>query len=364
MAVTAAPTWQELRTQFTGHAVTVRAAVNFFTGGIADMLAGGVASVADRVVAYFAEAMRDTYLDGATDAALTALANDHWAVQRSEGVAATVTLTISRSSGALAGTIAAGSEFRTQADALGNSLAFRTNVALAWVAQTSQTVAATAVNVGTGYNVAIGTITRVSSALFDPLFTVTNATAAAGGATRETDATLRERVRAKPLSYRRGTLAALEYGALTVAGVSNAVASEDATGLVSIYVADASGSSNPTMTGLVTTELRNWAAGGAAWQVLGGTLLTQAITAVIYTRPGFGSELIAPIQASITARMNKLRVGELLYSDMIDQAAMNVSDGIRRCVVSVPAVDPATGGGPTVLIRPGTITITVVAEAT
>ena len=82
------------------------------------------------------------------------------------------------------------------------------------------------------------------------------AAAAAGGANRETDDELVQRVRAKPLSYRRGTLAALEYGALTVAGVANAVATEDSTGLVTIYVADASGSSNGTMTTNVTTSVR------------------------------------------------------------------------------------------------------------
>ena len=104
-------------------------------------------------------------------------------------------------------------------------------------------------------------------------------------------------------------------------------------------------------------------AAGAAWQVLGGTLLEPAITITVYTRPGFGDELKVPIAAAITARVAKLRVGEQLYHDMIDQAAMNVSDGIRRVVVSAPAADPAAGGGDTVLIRAGTITITVVAES-
>jgi len=364
MATTTAPTWQAIRTQFTGYAVGVRAALSFFTGSIADVIAGGVTSVADFCLHWAAERVRDTFLLGAKGEALTTLANDHWDVQRSEGNASQVTLTIARPTAAGgAGTIAAGSEFRTQADALGNSLVFTTDVDLVWVAETSQTVAATAASIGTDYNVAAATITRVASTLFDATFTVNNVTAAAGGANRETDDELVQRVRSKPLSYRRGTLDALEYGALTVAGVANAVASEDETGIVTVYVADASGSSNGTMTTNVTTELRSWAAAGAAWQVLGGTLLEPAITITVYTRPGFGDELKVPIAAAITARVAKLRVGEQLYHDMIDQAAMNVSDGIRRVVVSAPAADPAAGGGDTVLIRAGTITITVVAES-
>ena len=362
MATTVAPTWQAIRTQFTGYAVTVRAALNFFTGGIADLIAGGVASVGDFVLHWTAERIRDTFLAGASGEALTTLANDHWGVVRSEGTAATVTLTLTRASGATSGTVDAGSEFRTQSDALGDFVVFATDADLVWAAELTQTVAATAVAVGTDYNVAAGTITRVASTLFDT-FTVTNIAAAAGGNNREDDEALRQRVRATPLSYRRGTLAALEYGALTVAGVANAVASEDETGIVTVYVADSSGSSNGTMTTSVTTELRNWAAAGAAWQVLGGTLLEPAITVTVYTRPGFGDELIAPIQAAIEARVAKLRVGEELYHDMIDQAAMNVSDGIRRVVVSAPAADPAAGGGSTVLIRAGSIAVTIVAES-
>ena len=41
MATTVAPTWQAIRTQFTGYAVGVRAALSFFTGSIADVIASG-----------------------------------------------------------------------------------------------------------------------------------------------------------------------------------------------------------------------------------------------------------------------------------------------------------------------------------
>lgn len=360
MAVTAMPTWQALRNQFEGWAAGLRASIRFATGSITGMISGGAASIADRLAGYFAEAIRDTYLDGADGEALTTLANDHWGVARSTGSFAAVTLTFTRAVSAGAGTIPAGTEVTTQADALGRRLSYVTDVDLVFAAELSLTVAATAANIGLAYNVSATTITRQPNALFD-VFTVNNVAAAAGGADAQTDEELRAAVRAKPLSYRRGTLAALEYGALTVAGVANAVASEDSTGIVTIYVADGSGSSNSTMTSNVATTMRDYASAGAAWHVVGGSLLTPTITLTVYTRPGYGSELAVPIAASITARLLKLRVGELLYIDMIEQAAMNVSDGIRRVVVSAPASDGQ--GGAAVLVRAGGITVTVTAES-
>jgi hypothetical protein len=171
-------------------------------------------------------------------------------------------------------------------------------------------------------------------------------------------------VRAKPLSYRRGTLSALEYGALVVSGVINAVASEDITGLVTIFVSDGSGGSNPTMTGNVTTEERNWAAAGAAWQVRGGTLLEPAISLTVYTRPGLGEALTPAIQASIRSRLLKLRVGERMRDDMIEQATMNVDEGIMYVTLDAPVSPYPASIDLTALVRAGSITVAyAIAEA-
>jgi hypothetical protein len=181
MAIVGAPTWQDLYDQVRAYASGVRPTMKFMAGMITDIFAGGVANAGDRIVAYIAQTARDTTLNGSRGEALRVLANDHWNVQWNPGAAATVTLTISRVSGALSGTIAAGTEFRTQPDALGRALSFRLNSPLAWAAQTSQTASATAAGVGIDYNVGTSEITVVGGPLFD-VFTVTNATIAAGGA--------------------------------------------------------------------------------------------------------------------------------------------------------------------------------------
>ena len=79
---------------------------------------------------------------------------------------------------------------------------------------------------------------------------------------------LRERVRAFWLAARRGTLGAIEFGALTVPGVvsASAVESIDASvrpaRIVTLYVADGSGVSNEALAARVREVLFEWRAAG------------------------------------------------------------------------------------------------------
>ena len=100
---------------------------------------------------------------------------------------------------------------------------------------------------GSDRNVDAGTINSITSQIANQAagLQVTNAAAAAGGANAELDAALRARARRFWSAARRGTKAALELGALSVAGVLTVAAFEGLTGpgipsrMVSLVVTDA-----------------------------------------------------------------------------------------------------------------------------
>jgi hypothetical protein len=70
------------------------------------------------------------------------------------------------------------------------------------------------------------------------------------------------------------------------------------------------------------------------------------------------TQLVADIQDSISARMNKLNIGDTLYlSDIISAVKAVDPDNIVNITMVTPVVDtvPSTPGN---IIRPGTITVT------
>jgi phage-related baseplate assembly protein len=200
----------------------------------------------------------------------------------------------------------------------------------------------------------------VTTGLFDT-FSVTNAARMAGGNPQESDDSLRQRCRDFVTTLRRGTLAALEYGAKTVSGVAVASAVEPGDGTVSLYVSDNSGSSSPTMLSAVVTEMLNWRAGGVVLNVLGGAVYSIAggIVLTLTTRPGVNSAaLAANIKSAIISRVNKLKIGEVLTATMLKQAITSVDpDGISDVSLSSPVgnVDPGASG--LIRVTAGEITV-------
>lgn len=354
----AAPSLTDYLNDAIAQAQLLRSGVKFLVGQFARMLAEGAASMADRLTGYAAGLFKATFLDGAEGSDLTTLCDDHWGIQRNGAVQASVTLTFARPTFAAAGgTIAAGSIVATQLDANGVEVRFTTDSNLVFGAtDLSKTVTATAVTGGIAGNVAASSITRIISTLWDSTLTVTNAGQAVGGSEAETDAQLRERVRQFPSTIRRGTFAALEYGArqTTGAGVSFAHAVDDGTGLTTVYVTDANGNSTGTtqvvssslvddgsMTMKVAIELVNWAAAGSYVAVTGGSPVTQNLTIHLTVRAGVDSVALQTlVNAAIATEFGKLNVGDTLYMSALKAAAKAVNpDAILDVTVPVPNAD-------------------------
>jgi uncharacterized phage protein gp47/JayE len=370
-----ADSFEDLLSIGQAEAQTRRPDLQYSDGDVTIAQLHAAAAMADAAIRFSSQAFRDTFIDGATGDALTDLVNDHLNIQRKAATAAQVTLSFSRSPGA-AGTIPAGTTVATLTTADGVQINFTLDAAIA--VDTSGgpfTGSATATEVGPDGNVASSTVQIIVDALFDD-FTVTNTAAAGGGNNEESDEELRKRARDFFATLRRGTLAALEEGALQVASVRVVSAIEDATtGQIQVRVSDSDGNSTAEMVADVEAELENWRCAGSNVTVVGGTQLAVDMTLRLIARDGFDVAAAGPtIIDAVETRMNKLSTGETLFLDGVIAAAINVfaddvndvnlddSGGSSSLIIggtpqSGAAADVVPTSGQT--IRPGTIIVEV-----
>lgn len=352
----AAPTLTDLFNDGKSEVISRRPEITVDEGDVSEMLLFGSAAMADHVVAYAVGRFKATFLDGAEGDDLTTLADDHWNVQRKIAIEATGEVTFSRAtSDNGAGTILAGTVVETET---GVQFITDSDVAYGATETGDKTVTVTAILTGPGGNVDPGTITKITSDVFDSNITVTNSARMAGGADEESDDDLRARVRARPSTLQRGTLAALEFAAINVPGISLATATDDeSTGLVSVYVSDSNGGSSPAMVTKAQAAVKSYKCAGSIVNVVGAALVTiTGIVVDLTVRAGVDKAALADaVKAAIVARLNKLRIGESATQAQFLQAVLNVDEGITDATVTVtiPALNPFD------LMRTTTANITV-----
>lgn len=335
----AAPSFQDLYDAGLAEALARRPTIAFQEGDVSDMFLAGAAAIGDLLIGYTAERIRATYVDGAQGDDLTLLADDHWNIQRQEASKASGTLKFTRIGSSGTFTIPIGTKVATARDALGVEVRYLTTTAVSWAdTETSYKYAQAEAEVaGVAGNVDDDLIVRILDTLTEDA-TVNNDDAFAGGGPEESDADLRERIRQFPSTLRRGTLAALEYGAKQVSGVARATADQEDSGIVTVYVSDIDGGSSgstvavdpdvaddSTMTHDVAIELLNWAAAGALVYVSGGELLEVDINVTLTLKAGANvAELTANVSAAIEATVKTLQIGDTLYMSKVQTAARNV----------------------------------------
>lgn len=357
-----APSFTDLLDQFIAEAQAQRATLRFDDGNITEAQAHGAGAMADVVLRYAAQGVKETFLDGAAGDVLTARVDDRYNIQREPATSSAVTLRFTRTSGGAGGTIDAGTTVATVVDASGKEIRFTTDApqVVGAAANGPFDIAATCTVTGPDGNVAAGLVTRIIDPLFDPTFTVTNPASAGGGNLEESDEQLRRRSRNFWLTLRKGTQAAIEQGARNVASVRIATATEDIdTGFVTVVVSDGDGNSTAEMIALVEAELESWRAAGACnFAIVGGQPLLLDVIGTMDVDDGIDRAVLAPlVNAAITARINKQRQGQPLYLDSLKAAAISVDpDGIDAIDLTTPTdtVTPAAYQ----VIRPGTISIT------
>lgn len=148
------------------------------------------------------------------------------------------------------------------------------------------TVNAQAVQAGKESQVGTNYITKIRDTVFDTTIGVVNTVPSAGGEPAEDNDAFDLRIRNFWNSARRGTLSAIESGALTVPGIASANAVEltdsegNPSGTVLLYFADSSGVANVAQLPALKTALNDWRAAGIVVQFVPG--IPQIVSVVLH----------------------------------------------------------------------------------
>lgn len=306
-------------------------------GSDVNLFVGSNSVVADAVLKQLIYSSARLFLDGATDDDLDRLAYDRYGLTRKGASAALGGVTMSRASYALgAGSVPIGTKLTTQGGA--EYITLSTGVFGATSLTAQSIVNVRAVQAGKATQVLAGTITKFAtpSALFDSTIQVTNLLSTAGGEDSEDDSTFRSRIRNFWTTARRGTLAAIQFGALTVPGVVSAQAIEalTSTGLparvVNLYIADSSGVASTQLAQLVSTALADYRAAGIA--VIVNNSLPLLVTVQLQLTFAAGVDTVTlgnQICAALVEYINTLPVNSALYiSDLYTVLKRYADDGL------------------------------------
>lgn len=296
----------------------------------------------EEVIREVARALRDLLIDTAVGEGLDRLVFDRYELLRKSAARAVGTLNLSRTlvTGG-SGTVPIGTRAQTSA-----GVQFETTEAVGFGPSTlTGTVAVRALVAGLSGNVSAGSVVSFVDPPFDTSIAVTNATVMAGGADQEADEAFRRRAKQFLPTLRRGILAAIEFGAKSVPGVHVARAIETLTptgfqtGLVDLYVLDASGASNVSLLQLVRDELLEFRAAGINVVAANGAVVLQAISLVLAFTAGVATRTVADrVRNTVVAVVNDLNIGEVLRVSRIVSAAHTIA-GVASTVVTDPVGD-------------------------
>lgn len=335
-------------------------------GSDANVFVGAASFMAAKIAQQNAEAIRSLTLD-ADGEELDRVVIDRYQLPRRGAAAAVVEVRMSRPSAAVgAGAVPSG----TKLTAIGGVEYITTTAAMFGLVQTDfATASARAIQSGFAFQVGANTINKIQdpSTLFDPSIQVNNDAPSAGGFDRETDPTYRNRARRFWAAARRGTLGAIEQGALSVEGIDSASASEplnmrgDPARIVELTIADLAGVANSVLAARVRDALREWRAGGITVviytsqpQIVPLALHLQFIANVNTTL------LAAQIQLAIQEFVNSLGANEpLLRADLMSVLARFRDSGLipTNDTIVVPAGDVFPDQGRTLRARLGDVAI-------
>lgn len=317
-------------------------------GSVLDAVAGAAAALADESIRRAVDLFAALFVDTATGAELDALAADRFNLARKVATGSRGVVTWSR---VAAGSyvLAAGTRFRAT---VGDEVVTVESIADVAVLSSSVTVEVPCEATATGRatNCAAGSVSEVvNPPIEDPTGTVTNAQAFAGGSDAETDAAFRDRIRRYFGTLRRGTVEALEAGALMVPGVSYVSVDEgevEDSGVVYVYVGDPDARANDTLANMVDLELNNWRAAGVMVVVQGAQREEVAITIALAIEPGADQDTVAAaVRAAVEGYADLLPPDAPARLSRIEKAAHEASELVVAARVSSHTADlePSSG---------------------
>lgn len=345
-----APSFDDLVALGRAEMLRLRPDLAIADGDVTEAMLFASAAMDDAIIGWLVVQIRNLFFGGATGEDLDTIIMDRLQLPRDPATRAHGTVTISRSgAGGSAGTIASGQQVGTAVSQDGSRVVVTTDADVSVsTGAFSTTVNVTSVDYGTAGNASQGTLTSFVTPVLggDATVSVTNAQDIAGGNESQSDEDYVQAAISLILTRVRGTLAAIERGALTVDSVAVAVATEDPdTGICSIAVSDQDGNSNGLMLHEVDLALEEWRAAGSLVQSIGGVRADLAITISIDEYEA-GFDVVAAattIQDSVATRINRLRVKQDLTFDSL-KAAVIQPYGTSITKVSFPSVSLTVRG--------------------
>jgi hypothetical protein len=338
-------------------------------GSDANLFVGSASVMADAVTKQLGYATSRLTLDGCFDEDLDRYIWDRYQLTRKGASPAVGQVRFYRASAAAgSGTIPSGTKL-----VAGNFEYVTTQPASFGASQLDGALAnVRAVQAGKATQVGANTIQKIANAaaLFDRTLFVNNDTTTAGGENQEDDDDVKARVRSFWSTAQRGTLAAIEFGALTVPGVVSAKAIEALVPLsnglparlVNLYIADSSGVASLPLSQSVSKALNDYRAGGIPVVVNTSIPFIQAITLSLSFAAGVdGVTLGNQIQAAVVEFVNSLPVNGTLYVVQLNSVLQRFyADGLipnQSSLVS-PAFDVVPPVGQTIRTTPANVLLT------
>ena len=336
-------------------------------GSDANIFVGSTSLVADKIVKQLGYSVNRLLLDGASAEDLDRYAFDRYGIVRKGASPAVGVVRIFRASAAIgAGTVPAGTKLQTL-----SGVQYLTTTDASFGSGDLTTVAnVRAAQAGKVTQVGANMIRTFGNAgtLFDKTLQVTNDLVTAGGENDEDDDTFRNRIRNFWNTARRGILAAIEFGALTVPGVVSAQAIEALNGgamparVVNLYIADSSGVASEVLGAAVRTALEDYRAAGIAVIISMSLPFIADITIALSYRAGVDTvSLGGQVKAAVVEFVNSLGVNGTLYTGQLYSVIQRfAADGViapAGCIIA-PAGDLVPAIGQTIRTTLANVTVT------
>ncbi len=288
-------------------------------GSDINLLIGSQSYIGHAVIRQLAEQVNNLLLDGCdTDDAIDRFAFDRYQLLRKGAAAALGTVQFTRPTAAAGmGEIPLG----TKLISLTGIEYVTTTIATFSASSLLATANVRAAQAGKEFQLGRNTLRRFDNIglLWDQTLAVNNADPTAGGEPAETIDVFRERVRAFFIAARRGTLAAIEFGAKQVPGVESAQAVEslesDSTParFVRLFIADSSGIASRALASLVDASLLEYRAGGI--YVLTETSSPEIVSITLRLRFITGVDTVSlrdQVRGAVVEFVNSLGVNQSL----------------------------------------------------
>lgn len=295
-------------------------------GSDINLFVGAASFMANAVARQNIERINALLLDGANGDDLDRYAFDRYQLTRKGASAALGTVVFTRASNlAGPGSIPIGTKLISLA---GIEYITTTTANFTAAGATSFTVSAfvRAAQAGKDFQVGLNNIRRFDkpNEIFDQTITMNNTEATGGGEPAETDDVFKERVRDFWVAARRGTLAAIEFGARATPGVESANAIEilddegKANRFVELFIADSSGVASLALANQVDQTLVEFRPAGIFVAI--NTSRPQIIDIIFQPTFVAGVDTVGlseQIRAAVVQYINSLRVNEaLLLNDL------------------------------------------------